>query len=151
MLRLTISDSWRPNYVNEHVVRCNLQFHGRHQHDWVAVLDNSKAREGSGCRYKFYNVQMMFKYKHEDNVFSLAYLRFCQSLGQDEDTGMWIVQNTDKYEVLPISDIVRNVHPLIKSHRPPPKLAVTKTHDENENSRHLLIKITNYYKKALIL
>ena len=53
---------------------------------------------------------MMFKYKHEDNVFSLAYLRFCQSLGWDEDTGMWIVQNTDKYEVLPISDIVYNVH-----------------------------------------
>ncbi len=74
------------------MVQCNLQFLGRHRHDWVAVLDdkfdNSKAREGSGCRYKFYNVQMIFKYKHEDNMLSLAYLRFCQCMGQDEDTGM---------------------------------------------------------------
>ena len=41
----------------------------------------------------------------------LAYLQYFQRMKErDPETGMWIVQRTEKYEILPVSSIVRNVH-----------------------------------------
>jgi hypothetical protein len=60
---------------------------------------------------------MLFQYSHEDTVLSLAYLQYYQYLHQDDDTGMLIVQRTDKYEVISVGSIARNVHmiPLFDS------------------------------------
>jgi hypothetical protein len=53
---------------------------------------------------------MLFQYKREEEMLSLAYLQYFQCLKRDTETGMWIAERTDKYEVLPVSALVRNVH-----------------------------------------
>jgi hypothetical protein len=53
---------------------------------------------------------MLFQYGYEGVTLSLAYLRYYQCLNRDSDTGMWIVQRTDKHEVFSISSLERNVH-----------------------------------------
>ena len=56
-------------------------------------------------------IRLLFKYFHGDDIHHLAYIQHFKMLNvRNAETGMHVLERTNLYEVVPITNIVQNVH-----------------------------------------
>jgi hypothetical protein len=92
--------------------RCNPCFHGRPRYDWVAIFNTQvKERSGKISDFSFAQLRLLFQYKHKGDIHNLAYIQHFKVLSRrDQDTGMWILERTELFEVISVNAIIHNVH-----------------------------------------
>jgi len=71
-------------------------------------------KKGDATDYRIYQLQLIFKYqhKHEEEHY-LVYgkcFKYRSFKKRDAETGMWVVDKTDNYEVVPVSSVMCKVH-----------------------------------------
>ena len=71
-------------------------------------------KKGDTMYYRIYQMQLIFKYQDEHKedhcLIYVKYFPYTSSKKHDAETGMWVVENTDNYEVVPASSVMYSVH-----------------------------------------
>ena len=89
----------------------------------MAISDGDVVvKKGDATDYRIYQLQLIFKYQHEhEEEHYLVYgkcFKYRSFKKRDAETGMWVVDKTDNYEVIPVSSVMCKVHlvPFFNSH-----------------------------------
>jgi hypothetical protein len=113
-LRIRIPDIWNENVITQHICRCNSSFHKHKRYDWIALLNTQikeSDRKADISDYSFGCLQLLFEFGHESDIYHLAYIQhYTRRTERDQETGMWVLDQTKSYEIVPVSSIIRNVH-----------------------------------------
>jgi len=113
-LRLSIPDLWNEDNITHHICRCNPSFHKFQRYDCVALFNNQikeSDRNGDISDLTIGCLRLLFEFKHEGDIYHLAYIQhFTPRTERDEETGMWVLEQTKMYEIVPVSSIVYHVH-----------------------------------------
>ena len=114
-LNILVRDPWVPGVINCHVCHCNPDFHGYPQYDWVAILDGDVVvKNGDTTDYRICQLQLIFKYHHDHEedycLFYVKYFWYTNLKKCDAEIGMWVVEKTDNYEVVPVSSVMCYVY-----------------------------------------
>ena len=134
--------------ATKQVCQCNLSYHSQPQYDWI-VLDNMQKTSKSGdiSYFSFAQLQILFQYRHEDNIYHLACIQhFKRLLKQDPEMEMSILECRKTYEIIQINSIIQNVHliPYFDTPRSARDALKAKT-DEYNFSRYLLNPYSDVY------
>lgn len=113
-LKLSVPDIWNEDAFIQHICRCNPSFHKHQRYDWVALF-NTQIKESDRKKdisdISIGRLQLLFEFRHEGNIYHLAYIQhFTRRAERDEETGMWVLEQSREYEVVPVSSIIRQVH-----------------------------------------
>ena len=81
----------------------------------MAVPDDDViTKKSDATDYKIYQLQLVFRYRGEHGIdHYLAYIlhfRYVSIKKRDLETGMWIVERTDNYDVIPVTSVVYDVY-----------------------------------------
>ena len=111
-LSQTVPDIFKKDSTVRQVYRCNPLFHGRPQYDWVALSSIwITAKTGKISDFNIAQLQLLFQFQHEGTIFNLACVQHFKMYDErDPETGMYILERVDSYEVIPVSAIEHNVH-----------------------------------------
>jgi hypothetical protein len=140
-----VPDPYGVGVVNHHICRCNPDFRDHHRYDWVAVPDHEVIIKES-TDYRIYQLQLIFKYRYKHGTeHCLAYVRhfrYTSLKKRDIETGMWVVEKTDDYEVVPVNLMMCKVHlvPFFET-----RSSVSGTGNENRDAYSFQRYLVNCY------
>ena len=115
-LVFSLPDPWNDGNTISYIFCCRSNFHNRGSwYDWVAVAnDNSTIKRDNATDYKILQLMLIFKYidfgRIKHHLTYVCYFKYQSIQKHDMETGLWIVNRTESYEVIPISRIVYTIH-----------------------------------------
>jgi len=114
---------WRQNPYFEcqakfikNIIRCNPKFYGEPRYDWIALYDwedlIKRKEDVYGLdEFKIGQIHLLFTIEQGGTIHHLAYIQWFEISNQrDPDTQMSIATRTQKFNVIGIDAIVRNIH-----------------------------------------
>jgi len=143
-----VPDIFKKDSAVRQVSRCNPLFYGRPQYNWVALSNiRITTKTGKISDFNIAQLQLLFQFRHEGTIFDLACVQhFKMYDGRDSETGMYILEHVDSFEVIPVSIIERNVHLIPYFDNPSSaRDSLKKRRDEYSFRKYLLNHFSDRY------